>query len=92
MKMLILTSLVALTIASQAEAGYDRCRVADPTGTPLNVRVQPAGDIVGSLDNSMPVNRAERVRDGQGKVWAFVQNPKNGHPIGWVFSDYLHCF
>lgn len=91
MKSASLAALTLILLASQAEAGYRACHVADPTGTPLNVRVQPAGEVVGTLENATPVNRAELVRDHRGSLWAFVQDPYSGNPIGWVFSGYLAC-
>ena len=32
-------------------AGGDRCKVTDPTGTPLNVRDGPNGKVIGTLAN-----------------------------------------
>ena len=66
------------------------CRVADPTPTPLNVRIKPNGAIAQGLDNGLMVRVAERV-DVDGKSWALIEPAQGGPPMGWVFSAYLYC-
>ena len=41
--------LVSVNLAAAAEG--ERCKVTDPTGTPLNVRAKPNGKITGTLAN-----------------------------------------
>ena len=41
--------LLGATVANAAIG--DRCKVTDPTGTPLNVRSAPNGKIIGTLAN-----------------------------------------
>ena len=67
-----------------------RCLVADPTGTPLNVRTEPNGRIVDSLRNGVMV---EIIGSGSshGKAWAYVGRADSKLPLGWVFRDYLNC-
>ena len=65
------------------------CVVAEPTGTPLNIRTSPNGKIVGKIANG------ERVRiSGQtvenGKEWAYISTAAS-RPIGWVFRKFLAC-
>jgi hypothetical protein len=46
------STVVAMSLEGWTEASaQDRCRVMDPTGTPLNVRTTPNGNIVGTLNN-----------------------------------------
>lgn len=67
---------------AQTAAGY--CTVADPTGTPLNVRATPGGEIIGTLDNGEVV--AVGVTDGsEGPEWTRIIQPYEGY----VWSDYL---
>jgi hypothetical protein len=68
-----------------------RCRVADPTGTPLNVRMSPNGQIVGTYRNGTPVAVLDRALDGRGRPWVYVRADQSGAPIGWAFGSYLDC-
>ncbi|MCB1385649.1 MAG: SH3 domain-containing protein [Nitratireductor sp.] len=66
------------------------CRVQDPTGTPLNIRAEPGGEILGSIRNGETV----RVFGGDrrdGKLWARAWRDPSDNAIGWVFDDYLQC-
>ncbi|MBE9146522.1 SH3 domain-containing protein [Planktothrix mougeotii] len=66
----------------QTPIGY--CTVADPTGTPLNVRQKPNGKVIGSLKNGTIV--ALGVTDGsEGEKWTKIIRPLEGY----VWSDYL---
>lgn len=47
--MAALALLVCVNLAAAAEG--ERCKVTDPTGTPLNVRQSPNGKIIGTLAN-----------------------------------------
>jgi hypothetical protein len=43
--------IILLISGADSLAAQLRCEVADPTGTPLNVRTLPAGNIIGTLTN-----------------------------------------
>jgi S1-C subfamily serine protease len=79
--------LVCLTEAS----AQDRCRVMDPTGTPLNVRTAPNGHVVGTLSNGTLVKILDRPSNGRGRTWVYVGRYEDRVPIGWVYRDYLDC-
>jgi uncharacterized protein YgiM (DUF1202 family) len=66
------------------------CTVTDPTGTPLNVRVEPAGEIVGSWTNGIKVRQVER-KMHKGKAWVAVERMADDNAVGWVFDPYLKC-
>jgi hypothetical protein len=66
------------------------CTVKDPTGTPLNLRTEPAGDIWGTVRNGTVV-RANATRQHNGKEWVFVSRWSEDNAIGWVFDPYLNC-
>ncbi|MCB8838685.1 SH3 domain-containing protein [Aurantimonas sp. VKM B-3413] len=69
-----------------------RCVVADPTGTPLNLRSSPRGAKVGELRNGAVVVITEEGSDSQGKAWARVAQDRSGRsPLGWVFRSYIRC-
>lgn len=66
------------------------CAVADPTGTPLNIRTEPNGEIVGSVRNGEKL-RVYAVREANGKLWAEAWRDPGDNAVGWVFDDYLKC-
>ncbi len=74
--------------ASTAFAAYGRCSVADPTGTPLNVRSAPNGAILTTLANGTEVEIVDEMRIGA-KHWLFVA--RQGERLGWVFGAYVVC-
>jgi hypothetical protein len=78
--MLALPPIILVSSAAMSET----CTVADPTGTPLNVRRSPNGPIVGALSNGVPVSIRERRGD-----WVSVV-PSTGRS-GWVAQKYLDC-
>ena len=59
--------LVAATAAHAATG--DRCKVTDPTGTPLNGRSEPNDKIIGTLANGTLVSITEYKDDANGNVW-----------------------
>lgn len=69
-----------------------RCRVMDPTDTPLNVRTAPNGRVVAALPNGMLVSIIDNARDERGRSWVYVARLSNGRPIGWVFREFIACF
>ena len=66
------------------------CTVTDPTGTPLNVRAEPGGEIVGSWTNGIVVRQFER-KMHKGKPWVAVERTAEDNTVGWVFDPYLKC-
>jgi hypothetical protein len=67
MKKLLLSFVAALLLATGEGTGtayaVDTCDVADPTGTPLNVRNQPNGKILFTLRNGTKVVWVELSND-----------------------------
>jgi len=95
MRKLPRATLAALTILAATAAGaaaQDRCRVMDPTGTPLNVRAAPNGQIVATLPNGVLVSIRDIADDANGKPWAFIARHEDGQPLGWVFREFIACF
>ena len=83
------TSVIFVGASTEASA-QERCLVADPTGTPLNVRVAPNGHIIQTLVNGVLVAIFRR-SSLNGKEWVYVGRPEDRVPIGWVYRDYLNC-
>ncbi len=83
----VATCLVGLTEAS----AQDRCRVMDPTGTPLNVRTAPDGNVVGTLSNGTLVKILDRPSNVRERTWVYVGRYEDRVPIGWVYRNYLDC-
>lgn len=63
------------------------CTVADPSGTPMNVRSRPNGAIVGALHNDTTVFVSGTSSDGR---WAKV-SPAGEGKTGWVAKRLLDC-
>jgi hypothetical protein len=87
-----LATLTSFAAAAPAAAAEDLCRVMDPTGTPLNVRVAPNGRIVRTLNNGLLVAVVDTRDDANGKPWAFIVRASDGQPLGWTFREFIACF
>lgn len=94
-----LALFAAFGLALVGPAAADRvideiCVVADPSGTPLNIRDEPNGEIVASVRNGVWVY-ATAIRNSNGKPWTYVYSSDRqgtiGRPLGWVFYGYLNC-
>jgi hypothetical protein len=93
MRLSIFPLLIALLIATTSVASAQgRCRVMDPTGTPLNVRATPNGQIIGSLPNGLLVTILDVATDNRGRPWALISQYESGRRIGWVFREFIACF
>jgi hypothetical protein len=86
-----LLSLWTCAFALEASA-QSRCRVMDPTGTPLNVRTGPNGAVVASLPNGLLVSIKARQTDARGRAWVLIARYENDRVIGWVFREFIACF
>lgn len=89
--LLLLGSLVLASFGA-AEAQSPRCRVMDPTGTPLNVRDSPNGDVIGRLRNGLLVTRLSSSQDERGRPWALIADRETGERLGWVYREFIACF
>ncbi len=90
-KPLALLSLL-LSVGVQDAAAQSRCRVTDPTGTPLNVRAAPAGEIDGTVPNGELVRIVMTDRDKRGRVWALVERIRDNQSLGWVYREFISCY
>lgn len=78
--------LSLFTVSPVFAAG--ECLVDDPTGTPLNVRAEPNGAILTTLQNGMNVAVLEERKLGT-KRWLLVS--LDGRQLGWIFGAYVVC-
>ena len=89
-----LAGLTAIAILLAPSSGSlwaaTSCTVSDPTGTPLNVRNRPGGQIVSALHNGVTVLVSDLAVDGDGRKWAKIVTLPEGK-AGWVFREYLTC-
>jgi hypothetical protein len=81
-------SFMLTALASPSIAGDGPCIIADPTGTPLNVRSKPNGTVLGAVHNDMQVVITASALVN-GKRWVRII-PGIGKP-GWVFADFVMC-
>ena len=79
-----------LAVSSTLATAEQHCIVADPSGTPLNVRAQPYGAILGALSNGAVVRKLETTQDYRGQLWSYIA-PIGPGRSGWVYRDYLTC-
>jgi hypothetical protein len=77
-------------LPAEADGFEIQCTVNDPTGTPLNMRGQPNGEIYGSVRNGT-VLRVFMTKTVNGKLWANAFRVADDNVVGWVFDDYLKC-
>jgi len=83
--------ILAAASASPADA-QSRCKVMDPTGTPLNLRAAPDGKIVGTLSNGALVSVVKEAASASGKQWAYVARYEDDVALGWVFREFIACY
>jgi hypothetical protein len=67
------------------------CVVDDPTGSPLNVRRTPQGDIVSTLNNGQSVQIQRLDQDYKGQDWALVSRTGGSTTLGWVIRKFVKC-
>ena len=94
MSRLALAAAMALLVSASSvlAAEDERCKVTDPTGTPLNVRESPNGKIIATLPNGTLVTIVEAKNAANGKPWVKVQHYETKKPIGWDFREFVSCF
>lgn len=76
-------------LLTEVSLASSRCKVTDPTGTPLNIR-DGGKNIIGTLRNGTIVNILANGRDDRGKPWALI-SPQNGRS-GWVYREFISCY
>jgi hypothetical protein len=90
---MIAFSSMALSVCAPAQAATAVCVVADPTGTPLNIRMEPNGETVARVRNGekLLVFFDGTKTDSRGRVWYEVAMATSSAPDGYVFAAYVRC-
>ena len=82
--MMKLAALVALTVIAFTGISHaETCTVADPSGTPLNVRKSPDGAILGALSNGVRVTTWKQRGD-----WVRIDT-RGGRQVGMGLARIL---
>ena len=84
--------LILFCIGMADASAQSRCRVTDPTGTPLNVRAAPNGEIDGTIRNGELVRIVLTDKDARGRTWALIERIRDNQALGWVFREFISCF
>jgi hypothetical protein len=84
---LIAAAALAVTLSA---ASAQQCMVSDPTGTPLNIRETPGGEVIGRLRNGTFVTMVDTVDDRRGRRWAIVRAPGYSGTVS-VFREFVSC-
>jgi Bacterial SH3 domain len=88
--MLALTTVGATMLTSLPAKAATVCKVTDPTGTSLNLRVSPNGKIIGTVKNNTEVYIYEIIGGEKNQPWAKVGS--EGRVLGWAFREFISCY
>jgi len=85
---LVLAAALLLVPFFTGTASADACIVADPTGTPLNVRKRPSqhAPIIGALNNGITVST--RMSRGD---WVHIVPHEAQGKSGWAWRKFIDC-
>jgi TRAP-type C4-dicarboxylate transport system substrate-binding protein len=89
----VLAATAIAALSAPAGAASLNCRVADPTGTPLNIRMEPNGQVVNTAINGelIQVFSGEEKYDSRGRLWYYVANRWSSAPDGYALAAYIRC-
>ena|SRR5437016_11218051 len=84
---------IALAAPAPAQTSTATCVVADPTGTPLNIRMEPNGEVVAKVRNGEThlVFLGLEKTDSRGREWLYVAMSTSAAPDGYVLAAYVRC-
>lgn len=69
-----------------------QCYVDDSTGTPLNVRSTPNGQVIGRLKNGEPLFIIGDAIDSRGRAWLkIIYDTPNGGVEAYIYGEYYSC-
>ncbi|QLE56920.1 SH3 domain-containing protein [Nostoc sp. TCL26-01] len=89
-QLIVITLALATTLTSFPAKAQTVCKVTDPTGTLLNLRKSPNGQIIGTIKNDTEVYIYEIVHDEKNRLWAKVGF--EGRVWGWAFREFISCY
>ena len=88
----LLTAALATCLAAAPAFAQNRCAVTDPTGTPLNIRETPNGEIIGYVSNGAGIRVMNTSFDERGRPWALISPRGRNHMVGWVYREFVSCY
>lgn len=83
---------LALGLAASPALAQNRCAVTDPTGTPLNIRETPNGEIIGRVSNGAGVRVVNSSFDERGRPWVLIRPRGSSQVVGWVYREFVSCY
>jgi hypothetical protein len=87
-----LAAAFAAGFAAGPAMAQNRCAVTDPTGTPLNIRETPNGDIIGRVTNGVGVRVVNSTFDERGRPWLLIRPRGTSQVVGWVYREFVSCY
>lgn len=88
----LITAALATCLAAAPGLAQSRCAVTDPTGTPLNIRETPNGEIIGRVSNGAGIRVMNTSFDERGRPWALISPRGRNHVVGWVYREFVSCY
>jgi hypothetical protein len=88
----LLTAALAACLSAAPALAQNRCAVTDPTGTPLNIRETPNGEIIGRVSNGVGIRVINTSSDERGRAWALISPRGRNHVVGWVYREFVSCY
>jgi hypothetical protein len=91
MRRILLAALWLWCACGSGAMAQSRCHVMDPTGTPLNLRTAPNGQILGNLPNGVLVAVVDHAVDAKGKAWVNIKSLSDDATLSRVFREFIAC-
>lgn len=88
----LITAALATCLAVAPAFAQSRCAVTDPTGTPLNIRETPNGEIIGRVTNGAGIRVMNTSFDERGRPQALISPRGRNHVVGWVYREFVSCY
>jgi hypothetical protein len=81
------------TLAKSDNISNKTCRVTDPTGSPLNIRLKPNGKIVARIRNQRLVY-PQSIITNNGKKWTLIaiEEDRKILVLGWGLREFISCY
>ena len=87
----LMMSVLLFTVTYVHAQEEQKCKVTDPTNTPLNVRKAPAGKILKTIKNGKVVVIQGYGEDNKGQPWVLISDANTNKRIGWVIREFVSC-
>ena len=88
----LLAAALATCLTAAPAFAQNRCAFTDPTGTPLNIRETPNGEIIGRVSNGVGIRVINTSSDERGRAWALISPRGRNHVVGWVYREFVSCY